>query len=93
MNNGKCFWWNSGVKTLKILVKGFRNLTAEVSAATKEFSQFVEILLSLQVALRRIQLEVVLMRRWHVPNDFAYHLAQRWPRRWLPELNVDLGMG
>jgi len=93
VNNGKRFWWRSGIMALGVLLKGFRKLTTEVSTATKQFREFVEILLKLQVALRRIQLEVVLMRRWHVPNDFAYWVAQWWPRRWLPELRIDLGMG
>lgn len=93
MTNGKRFWWNNGISALKTLLKGFRNLTAEVSTATKQFRQFVAILLKLQVALRRVQLEVVLMRRWHIPNNLAYWLSQQWPTRCLLELRIDLGMG
>lgn len=91
--SGRQFWWAEGIKALKTLLKGFSHLTADVSTATKQFRQFVEILLRIQVALRRIQLEVVLMRRWYVPNDMAYWLSHRWPKRWLPELRADLGMG
>lgn len=91
--SGKHFWWREGIKALKMLRKGFRDLTTALSTATKQFRQFMDILLRLQVALRRIQLEVVLMRRWHIPNDAAYWLSQWWPRRWLLELRIDLGMG
>ena len=39
---------------------------------------------------QRVQLKLVLLRRWHIPYTVASWLARNWPKRWLPSLQPEL---
>ena len=61
-----------------------------IEALRPAFETFAEQLCVFYVGLQRIQLEIVLMRRWHIPNGIAYWFSQKCPERWLPELKPEL---
>lgn len=76
-------------------------ILAAAEAACKVFEGFMErarpflaglmaYLCIVYVALQRIQIQIVLVRRWHIPAGMAYWLAERYPRRWLPKLKPEL---
>jgi len=79
-----------------------RKATVEAAeAACKAFETFLErarpffvgliaYLCIVYVALQRIQVQLVLVGRWHFPGSTAYWLAERCPRPWLPKLKPEL---
>lgn len=83
--------WERCTDQIKELGDQIRALgKALIDVLTPAFDAFAARLCVLYVWLQRIQLEIVLMRRWRVPNDMAYWLAQYWPKRWLPNLKPEL---
>lgn len=79
-----------------------RKATLEAAeAACRAFEAFMErarpflvdvmaYLCVVYMALQRIQVQIVLVRRWHLPGGTAYWLAERCPRRCLPKLKPEL---
>jgi len=63
---------------------------ALVETLKPAFEEFVGLLNVWYVALQHRQLEVILIRRWHIPYNIAFWLSRHWPRRWLPKLNPEL---
>ena len=80
-------------KTFKTIAEGLVCWASESAMVARLLKRFIDTMLVFQVGLRRTQLEIVLMRRWCVPNDIAYWLSYQWPRRWLPKLRPELWEG
>ena len=76
------------IKKLADQIKEWAAILMETLAPA--FKDFLEQFRVFYVGLQRIQLELVLMRRWHIPNSIAYWFSQKCPERWLPELKPEL---
>ena len=83
--------WERSTDQIKKLTDQIKEWAARLfETLAPAFKDFLEQFRVFYVGLQRIQLELVLMRRWHIPNGIAYWFSQKCPERWLPELKPEL---